>query len=270
MVSKKLLLIFSLVFVGALLVFLAIYKSGAIPTKKESPSVAESSLSECVKNFDIAKLDPNDRTAYITMSLDDELAYMLRNFKIMESLSGEEKKGCVDLENKEGSNPLIQADFCQSRLKNIQMLNDFAGKMKQKVSEKDFMPECQNILLQDSKGFKEDVPENLWEERSNLFCKDIYLSYQKGVIVLGEAFENGPSDKNIPTCDCFDEDGKERTCQNDFCGTMEFFVAISKNNQSLCPKLSEFDIGPFCNLYFDTQFIEKYKNMIRDRYCQKK
>lgn len=265
MVSKKLLLILFLVIAGALLVLFVNYKSSTVPAEKMTQTVAKPSLNECQKNFDITKLDLSDGAIWAN----DELAYMLRNFKIMESFSSEGKIGCLDFQNMEVATSLFSVDFCQENQKNIQMLYDFAGKIKQKIAEGDFVTGCQDTLLKGIKGLKEDVPENLWNERSNLFCKDMYLSSQRSVVVLDDAFVDDPTSKIKSICDCFDENGNKRTCQTEFCGIMKFFIAVSKNDQSLCPEISEFNIGPFCNYYFDKQYTEKYKNVFRDRYCQK-
>ncbi|MFA6285184.1 MAG: hypothetical protein WC643_01490 [Parcubacteria group bacterium] len=263
---KKILLISILFIVGVSLILFIYFKFVATPAKEATPNVVYSKYGECIKNFDTTKFDLGNKEIWSS----DELGYRLLNFKIMESLSNENEKGCLDFQNIEAANSLFSFDFCHSSQKNIQMLYDFVEKIKQGMPEDDFVAECQSVLLNKMNGFKSDVPENLWNERSRLFCKNIYLSYQKSVVVLDDAFVSDSTAKNAPTCDCFDEEGKQRTCQNEFCGIMEFFVAVSKNDQSLCPESTEVSALPFCNFYFDKQYLEKYKNIFKKLYCREK
>lgn len=265
--TKKILLTFLLVIVVFILLFFS-YTKIFLPKKGNlADSGPKRSYEECLNNFDLKKIDMTDEK----FTKDDELGYMLFNSTVIEAFLDNDKGARCQYFQKTGEikvNSLFLPDLCQSKLQVILTLNSFANKLKQQIPEQDFLNECQTFLLNDSSDFKDNVSEDLRDKTSKVVCQSFYMSYQKGMIVLSDPILYDSDVPNAPTCDCLDAEGKQRVCRNGLCRLAGFFSAVSKDNQSLCPKLTEAVVLPYCNLYFDNQTAKKYEDIFRERYCK--
>ncbi len=227
--------------------------------------VPEWKREDCLKNFAVEKLDTSAQKIWF----DDTLGHMMRNAIVLDSLSDNKPEKCLYFQDKANANSLFSSDSCLETQQDVQALYGFADKLKQKMPEEGFLRECQLFYLE-KPGFKAEVPEEARDSRSKAMCRSIYSSFQKREIVLADPnFYDTPDFAGAPTCNCLDADGNQRTCKTALCRTMKFIVAVSKNDQSLCPKLDETNTLPFCNLYFDKQTTEKYDADFRESYCKK-
>jgi hypothetical protein len=269
MFSKKKILISALaVFAILVAAFLYYSKTDLIsPNLKKIiiSAVPEWRIGNCLKKFDAKKTDITDKTGS-----DTELEYMKLNSIVAEALFNNDASRCVSLQVGDKSKSLAAVNQCQSDFQDIQAYYDFAEKLKNKTPEEDFLKYCQSSLLDRSLSFKANVPENLREQRSKMVCQSIYLSFQAKAVVFNDPFFYEESKfSGTPSCACIDASGNPGSCQSGFCNAMGFFAAVSKNDQSLCPELTDAKVFPYCNLYFDKQTMEKYNDNFKEAYCRK-
>ena len=263
-ISKKNLAIFILIIV-ILALFVFYYLGGGAMIKKLITFVISKwRFAVCMKKFDAEKLDVSNQKIWF----DDELGHMMRNSITLESVSSDDPNKCLYFKDKKVANSLFSSEICLESQQTIKALYDFADKLKQKIPESDFLKECRLFYLNKA-GFKTEVTESERDSRSRAFCQSMYLSYQKKAVVLNDPNFYNTDFAGAPTCDCLGADGKQRICKTALCRTMEFVVAVSKNDQSLCSKLDDTDILPFCRLYFDKQALDKYNDIFKERYCKK-
>jgi hypothetical protein len=272
MFSKKkiLIIVFSVLVVSAVFVAAFFYRSKITPIgqvfKKAIISVVpEWRRDDCINNFDVKKTINKDK-----IGSDDELEQLIFNSIVAEAFLNSDASKCASLKASDESKSLLAVNNCQFAAQDIHSYYDFAEKLKNKMPEEDFINYCRSFLLDQSLSFKANVPENFREQRSKSACQSIYLSYQNKEIVFNDSFFYEESQfPDVPACNCVKADGNQGSCKSGFCNIMGFFAAASKNDQSLCPRLSDVKDFPYCNLYFDKQAIEKYNDILKERYCQK-
>lgn len=260
--TKKKLFIFALIAVALGFVIFRYTKIGPAIREFVISIIPKWRLEECVKNFDIKKFNFDSPKKWS----DDESRYLMFNSAVMEDFLNKNAEACIIFKSIETNDIQFSFDACRSQAQVVETITELAETLKRGTTKDIFMENCQNSLIQ-LDDFKENVEENKRQDISKVACESIFFSFEKGEIVLEDSLFSDSNLSFSPVCECMDADGNKKNCKSGLCSVMGFFAAVSKNNQSLCPKITDVKILPYCNQYFDKQTAEKYKRMFKENYC---
>lgn len=221
-------------------------------------------IEECVEKLDLSELDFEERFWNQGLSTD------LKGVSVLRAVEGSDRSLCGAYDKKDVDLGLHNVR-CERDYDLFFMLTD---KLKNGISSDDYVKGCQdavipNLLVEKAERIIDIPPLEVLRPAVGEMCRSYYESYsqQIPVILLPDLMCDEISSSSDIVIYTDKETGEQRECLGEHGEKIKFFIAISKNDSSLCSDIGDPRIMSFCQYYFDNEKFIEYREELKEKYC---
>jgi hypothetical protein len=218
----------------------------------EDEQQIEGQIAQCIKNFDLNKID------FTKPIWDYGLSKKLNELVALQAFKENNIKKCDYFKDKVKINLELAVENC---LKEYRFLKATA-ELKEGIS-------CQNYLEECKRFIDLDVDEKDREEAERVVCESLCQSYQnKTPIILTP--ENLCDKQPSPTADAIEyfdvKTNQSKICYSGLADEIKFLIAVSKNDLNICSTIKEPKASLYCQFFFDRNFVT-CQDKFKEQYC---